>query len=272
MISFNSLLKQAGLDLARTKLVRHQSVSDETGLTPFDLWKADDGRFEFYQRTQRRDIFKGADFIASFVATPMNETLFLGVFNVLGRARASRGAKDALCGNDIEGLHLYDLHPADILSEYRGRMIVDWGPGFRSWVQWAHSKDKAVRELRPEAFERPFPGFEDFGWSIRELASVPASWRTALASVGGVYLLVCRRTGRQYVGAAYGEGGFWARWENYFRTGHGGNQAMKKSEDHDYWVSILEFTPSSFGVDDIIALEARWKQKLLTRPFGLNLN
>ena len=92
----------------------------------------------------------------------------------------------------------------------------------------------------------------------------------ALLAVGGVYLLVCRSTGKQYIGSASGVGGFWARWESYFRTGHGGNEGMKLAEGSDYQVSVLEFASSSLDREAIIRMEERWKDKLLTRSFGLN--
>jgi hypothetical protein len=40
----------------------------------------------------------------------------------------------------------------------------------------------------------------------------------------------------------------------------------------DYQVTILEVASSSTGVDALVAMEARWKQKLLSRVFGLNAN
>jgi hypothetical protein len=101
---------------------------------------------------------------------------------------------------------------------------------------------------------------------------VPRSWQTALSAVSGVYLLVCRSTGRHYVGSAYGVGGFWARWEDYFRTGHGGNEELKPLKDHDYQVSILEVASSSLSDTEVIGMEECWKKKLLTEKFGFNRN
>lgn len=149
---------------------------------------------------------------------------------------------------------------------------MDWGAGYRAWVQRPDRRDKPVIEIRRTASEPPFPGFTSFSWPIRALSSVPPSWRCALSAVGGVYLLVCRSTGKQYVGSASGAGGFWTRWENYFRTGHGGNEGMKLAPSTDYQVSILEFASSSLDREAIIRMEERWKDKLLSRSFGLNEN
>jgi len=270
MIGFNYLLRSAGIDLARARLVRHQDNRAPTGRTPYDLWIAADGRLESYQRIQSKDRFKGADWIIAFVATPLDEALFVGSYRVRGIGKVPPGTSDPVGGHDVTGLFLYDLEPDQALQEYVGRIIIDWGMGFRAWVQRPDSQDKPRIEIRRKACEPPFPGFLSFSWPIRELSSVPPSWRGALSAVGGVYLLVCRSTGKQYVGSAYGAGGFWSRWEDYYRTGHGGNEGLKLVSDSDYQVSVLEVASSSLNAEQIIALEERWKDKLLTREFGLN--
>jgi hypothetical protein len=233
-------------------------------------WIAADGRLELYQRIQGKDRFKGADWIIAFVATPLDETLFVGSYRLSGVDRVPPGTTDPVRRHDVTGLLFYDLKLEHALREYAGRIIIDWGTGFRAWVQRPDRQDKPILEIRRTASEPPFPGFTSFSWPIRELSSVPSSWRGALSAVGGVYLLVCRSTGKQYVGSASGAGGFWARWESYFRTGHGGNEGMKLVPESDYQVSILEFASSSLNRDEIIRMEERWKDKLLTRRFGFN--
>lgn len=76
MLQFNTLLMEEGIEPADVRLVRHQDTRHGKGhLTPFDLWRANDGRFELYQRIQGREVFGSANYIAAFVATPRNETL-----------------------------------------------------------------------------------------------------------------------------------------------------------------------------------------------------
>ncbi len=272
MLRFNDLLEKADIDLLRARLVRHKDTRATARRSPHDLWLAADGQFEVYQSVQGEEIFKNCNWIISFVATPLDETLFAGVYAVRGVGIAPAGMIDPLSDHDVGGHFLYDLQPDAALREYSGRIVVDWGKGFRSWVQRPDRQNKAILEIRRVAIEPPFPGFTSFSWSMRELSSVPASWRAALSAVSGVYLLVSRSTGQQYVGSAYGVGGFWARWEDYFRTGHGGNEAMKLVSEGDYQVSVLEFASSSASVEEIIAMEVNWKNKLLTRQFGLNRN
>lgn len=158
------------------------------------------------------------------------------------------------------------------LAEYAGRILIEWGGAYRSWIQRPHLHNKPILEIRRQAVDPPFPGFQGFSWPIRELSSVPRAWRDVLRASRGVYLLVCRSSGRLYVGSAYGAEGFWSRFEEYYRTGHGSNKGMKTIDSHDFQTSILECAASSAAVDDIIRLEEVWKSKLLSRKFGLNLN
>jgi hypothetical protein len=271
MIGLNHVLQSAGVNLLRTKLVRHSDSRALPGRTPYDLWLANDGRLELYQRIQSKERFKNTDWIITFVVTPLGETLFVGSYRVLGIGRVPDGTTDPVGGHDVSGLFLYDIEPDKALKEYAGRITIKWTGGFINWSQQAGPEnDKEIVEIKQSASDPPFPGFGSFIWPINQLSSVPSSWRGALAAIGGVYLLVCHSTGKQYVGSAHGEGGFWARWQDYFRTGHGGNKGMKSVPDSDYHVSILEFASSSMSDAEIIRMEERWEEKLLTRKFGLN--
>ncbi|MEX3777687.1 GIY-YIG nuclease family protein [Pseudomonas sp. MYb118] len=272
MVTFNFFLSSKGLDLSRVRLVRHQDQRAERGKTPYDLWVADDGRFEQYQAIQNRDVFGNAGWVASFVATPLNETLFVGLYRVVGQSLVPAETRDPVTGEDVSGLLWYDMQPDDSLDDYKGRLVIEWGPGLRSWVQRADNQDKKVLEMRRVAIEPPFPGFGSFRWPVRELTSIPVSWRTALSVVRGVYALTCLKTGKLYVGSAYGEEGFWGRWLEYLSTGHGGNIGLKALEEHEFQVAILEVSSSAAGATEIIAREGEWKEKLLTRRFGLNIN
>ena len=47
---------------------------------------------------------------------------------------------------------------------------------------------------------------------------------------------------------------------------------MKLNPNVDYQVTILEYASSSLSDEDVLELERRWKNKLLSRQFGLNQN
>jgi len=273
MISFNEILRHESLEPSHMKLIRHQDSRYPKGPTPYQLWRAADGRFERYQCIQRtRKVFEGAKVIASFVGTPFNETLFVGLYAVKRLEKASSGTLDPVSGEDVGGMNLYTLDPMPELTDYSGRMVVDWGKGYRSWFQWAGKNPKPVVEIRRTISDPPFPGFLNFCASFSHFPAIPVAWRVALASVGGIYLLSSPKHKKHYVGLAAGSGGFWSRWEDYLASGHGGNQRMQEVPADDYQVTILEVAASSANGEELASMESKWKRKLMSREFGLNAN
>ncbi len=158
------------------------------------------------------------------------------------------------------------------LSAYRGRVVIEWSEGYRARVHRAGSKDKALIEIRRSINDPPFSGFLDFCEQLSRLENVPLSWREVLSAVGDVYLLACPTTGKKHVGLANGSTGFWGQWEDYVASGHGGNRRMQELPASDYQVSVLEVAASSTSSDELLKMENRWKEKLLSRRFGLDGN
>jgi hypothetical protein len=271
MLKFNTLLREAALNVSEVRLARHQ-VRYTGRPTPYALWNANDGRFELYQSIQTKPVFKGFRYVASFVATPLDETLFVGLFEIVGLGKVKSGVLDPVSDKDVEGLHQYELTLVTPLQGFAGKLVVDWGKGFRAWIQNAEKQNKPILEIRRTVGDPPFPGFLNFCWRLVELVSVPLSWRVALSSVCGIYLLVDLKSGQQYVGSASGEAGFWGRWQDYIATGHGGNVRMQGLSGASYQVTILEIASSTTDARELIELESRWKRKLLTRNHGLNEN
>jgi hypothetical protein len=161
----------------------------------------------------------------------------------------------------------------ELLDDYRGRLVIDWGDGLRAWVQRAHLRTKPILEVRRQIAEPQFPGFLQFRSRLSEIELLPASWQTALRCTGGVYLLVHRDRANLYVGSATGTGGFIGRWLTY-QNGHGGNVGMREIEGtaEDYDVSILETAGTGLDEREILKLEGCWKEKLGSRSHGLNRN
>jgi hypothetical protein len=99
MIGFNTLLRDEEINPGDVSLARHQSARrKDVRLT---LWLAHDGSFELFQRIQRIDRVSGIKFVAAFVATPLNETLFVGLFENCGVGKAPARPRKL-------GLHLHD--------------------------------------------------------------------------------------------------------------------------------------------------------------------
>jgi hypothetical protein len=154
-----------------------------------------------------------------------------------------------------------------------GRLVIEWGSGARVWVQRADNQNKAILEIRKQVSDPDFPGFSRFQLPLDEIGSLYASWTMALRSVRGIYLLVHRESGLQYVGSAYGVGGFYDRWTAY-ADGHGGNIAMKELSEpaSAFDASILEVVGSATTNEEIFERETRWKMHLGTRAKQLNRN
>lgn len=277
MLTFNLLLKEAGIDPKDVYLVRHKD-SRAQRQTLYSAYKKDLEQFETYQKLQSKDCFGKRPIIASFIAAPADRTLFIGLY-------ANRGHDEfpeALRECPITGVPVgpatqifYRLEPDPRLDEFKEKLTIEWGKGYRSWVQNADSResgDKRILELHLDVREEPFPGYREFRLDdIADIQSIWPSWQQALSQSKGIYLLTCKDHGELYVGKADGDEGFWGRFCSYAATGHGGNEGMKAHATSGYSATILEAlsTPTQGEIDD---LETLWKDKLGSRKWGLNKN
>lgn len=275
-IMFNTLLLEAGIPLPDVRLLRHKDRRAAKGRSPYELWRDDRRQFELYQATQAIEnrAKLNALYWASFVGTLSDETMFVGIYTAKNRRLLEQDTPmPHMDGVDKAGsCDIYDLLLDQTLSDMVGRLIIDWGPGDRAWIQRADQQNKTILELRREFKEPDFPGFLTFIKPLSELDKLPKTWITALQTSKGVYLLTCPKTKEQYVGSATGEEGFWGRWQDYVKTGHGGNVALKSRNPSDYQVSILEVAGTASMADDILKMEQRWKSKLQSQKMGLNRN
>ncbi len=93
-----------------------------------------------------------------------------------------------------------------------------------------------------------------------------------------MYLIVDQKSGKQYVGSAYGEDGLLQRWTDYIHTHHGGNKKMIEllkaypERYHRFQFSVLQILPKTLTNDSVISIENLYKKKLMTIEFGLNDN
>lgn len=283
MIGLLELLQSRGLiPRQRTKLARHRDRRWDIPL----LHRT--GYFEAYQSWQHRPVFDGCDFVASFLGEEDRLARLVGVYRVVGRGpRGSSRFPRGFPYPDMRISHcfVYRLEPDDRFADFEGRVVIDWGPSARAWVQkLTPSHDKEVVEIRQHGFVRPFPGYLEFTLPYDELAQIltrPAAhkdWIRALSSVGGVYLISDRRSGDQYVGSAPGSGGILVRWQAYVRTGHGGNKRLRQLLAKDsrrcrhFEFTILQILDKSISDKEVLERERLFKRKLGTRAFGLNSN
>lgn len=275
-LTFNDLLRAGSIDPRSVRLARHQNPRKGIHFRSlYAAWESAGGRefLEEYQRIQSRPVFAVGGYVASFIVTPppASETVFIGVYCVTGRSTCPAGARDPYDAADVAGKNLYDLKRDERFDEYHDRLVVDWGVGTRTWCQHAATRDKRILSIR-DAVQSPFPGPGEFTADVDAVPGLPASWREYLQHTKGVYLLVDKGDGKAYVGSAKGGESFWGRWLAYSQNRHGGNVGMKARRARTYQVSILQVVDVDQSDMAIEQLEARWKRKLLTREFGLNLN
>jgi len=179
--------------------------------------------------------------------------------------------------------YFYELERVSGYESLERRLVVGWGKDGINWHKYL--KNLPVLELLPDG--RKLPVFEDYlefrlsHQDLKELFAHPDAhrdWRSALESVAGVYLILAEKTGDMYVGSAYGAAGIWGRWEQYAKTGHGGNKYLIDllNSDPDYpgrfWFSLLQILPKSFTMTEVIKREELYKRKLGTRAHELHLN
>ncbi len=208
--------------------------------TKWDLWTlCAEGEFEKYQNRQSWDVFGSAEVVVSFIAERNKFAKFVGVWHVLSKNEVGK-----------KGGYRYRTRKLRGFEDLEDRLIVNWGDGTRSWAQWLHGKgNKEVVELLPPNYVMDFPGFYNFSLpyaKLQEMIQNPDSnreWQRMLSSVSGVYLLLDRKSGRQYVGSAYGVGGVWARWKTYAKSPSGGNKLLKELLDaHDSRHKSFQFS------------------------------
>lgn len=166
-------------------------------------------------------------------------------------------------------------------KKYFGRLIVKYKNTSQKLTRRAISliDECEVYEILPDIFDNDiFPGYDNVNLSWNDLSRVlqKDSWKTALQNQKGVYLITDTSNGKMYVGSAYGERMLLGRWEDYAKTGNGGNKELKElSFDHikQYFrYSILDIFKSTIKDELIISRETWWKEVLLTRDFGYNKN
>jgi hypothetical protein len=269
-LMFNTILSDAGIEPEQVLLARHQDRGPN-GSTAFSLFHRSKKDFEDYQRHMSERRFR-RDYLASFVVPPKevgisgNRALFIGLYQVRGFKLTNKNWKDPLKEKIFKRgeLYRYDLKPDKRLDLYSQRITIEWGKGTLSWIQRADKKSKAIIEIKEASKDEPFLGYLEFFKQLNDLKEPRyKAWREKLKEHRGIYLLSFANDS-QYIGSATGLKGFWQRWADYLKTGHGGNRILKK-EDLDArnaQITILEVSSSTSLRNEILEREQLWKNKL----------
>ena len=242
---------------------------------PLDEWVRDRSLWVMWQRSRPRTNAFNRPYIFSLMDFYHEKDVWLfgGVFRVLSRHQDRYDVELTELGRPFIGR-------LKLRSSYRSRAT---RVNFENHYDGPHTL--RVSEILREPFSgRTFPGYEEVTVSFVELETLLRNnrpdWKAALESVKGVYLITDAKSGKQYVGAAYGDQGVWSRWEDYVNSGHGGNADIRdwlRDRGLDYCranfrFALLEYHRSHTPDETIRTREAWWKGVLLSREFGLNRN
>lgn len=279
-MTLQELLVGQGIDLARTKLIRH-NLSKKVIAENYEH-----GYLELYQSIQSPVRFKNCDMVISFLGKDGTTAEFQGCYRVGSTKPYKRAempedfAED--CGMD--DCVIWELTPIELWGELKGRLLIEWGKGTQSWCNNGTTK-KEILAIKPAVSKIDFPGYDRVLLSFETLHEIifneaaHKKWRDKLSAVAGVYLITDTKTGMLYVGSASGEqGGIWGRWSEYAHTKHGGNKRLIQliAADENYCryfqFSILEVLPIKWDRHEVLECEQLYKEKLLSIPFGLNEN
>ena len=248
---------------------------------PLSIWLSGQDNFTKDQNIQTKKNFE-RNYILSFCEINKNgEWLFVGIYESFG---VKEIIKDKNTGKE---LNIYDTRLTKEGKEFIGKLVVGFDlkeespSAARQRYRYLESLlDKMeVLELKREKVKVEFPGYDNVNVSYKELESLieTPAWKTALENQKAVYLIVDTKTGKKYVGSAYGNDMLLGRWRNYIANGHGGNKLLKPLDfeyiKENFKYSILEIFKSSVDDEIIRNRESFWKEVLLTRTdFGYNGN
>jgi hypothetical protein len=244
---------------------------------PLDVYFS--GKFPEWQQWQTRKNFEKR-LVISLIALPTpNKWLFCGAYTVAGY----KEKKNTKFSPDIS-YYYYQLNEIPSCAQMNGRLVAHFErAGRQSYLLAENWVDKILlSEILAERLRvAEFPGYRAIDLSKENLDIITSqaieSWKAALSSVAGVYLISDTKSGKLYVGSASGEGGIWQRWLNYSANGHGGNVKLKQllqSEGDDrsshFHFSILEIADLHESQESILQRESHWMSVLLSREHGLN--
>ena len=282
MLTFTDVLIKAGIDPKKVKLIRH-ALTDKNFKACYDR-----GKVYEYTCHQKADFSKNYEYWAVFISGAGTLAKFHSIYRV--GASAPDTANTIPKGlpksetSKYDGTHaIFKLQPLNILSEYENKLTIQWGNSARSWHQKG-TTEKEIVSLQPD-MKKVFPGYERVILSYDELKDITdnptayTDWIIPLSSIYAIYLIVDTETGKQYVGSAYNtKDGLLGRWSCYVTTKHGGNKLLKEElcsypeRYHKYQFSILQVLPKTLSPEEVTEIETLYKNKLLSKRFGMNAN
>ena len=279
-IYIEQILETLGFNFdSRIKLVRHV---EQGGINLDELISND--QFDFYQAYQFKPIFDNTDWILTFLADKGKRAIFHGAYEVLGTTElvVPDDYPHPEHFNELKNFQ-YDLQRDKSFDIFQNRLVINW-TSKRHWHTLHKPRRNDIIEFLPDGYVCDFPGYNNIDLSYQELSAIVNNptphrvWHQNLKNIKGIYLILCTKTGKQYVGSATGKDGIWSRWHDYTVDGHGGNNGLighlnQHPDAASYFqFSILETFSAGTAKSIIIAREHQIIKHLGTDKFGLNHN
>jgi hypothetical protein len=268
-LTLDAILRSTGIDPNEAQVIRHAYVREheDTGLRGIHADSTDNEILDYTSRQSAKQ--------RVFPATPPR------IWVVFLREGGDRARLWSVVENHGEApndgdLRVFNLVISDHLADLRNRLVIGWKSP-RTWrLNGPTAAGYPVMEIA-DAQPVPFPGFDRLILDYAQLQAAVrehryASWRTALTSVVGVYLITDTRDGRQYVGKADGAESIRQRWSDYATNGHGGNVELRNLDPATFRFSLLRVFDPTTPTQVIDETESHFKQALDTRKHGLNRN
>ena len=286
MISFTDFMRWS--EPSRTK-VKFNIRAGDSGAPAWDLLQADDQEdwlnMTRHRRVHANNNLGNAEYVMAFAQYyPYGPRYFIfgGLF------RVAKAVPEIIDGPG------YQLTLLDQYSEYIKRLVVKLGQPIGRDLYLRQYEGLQAGPLNPEVHELAadtklgsFPGYQNVRLRHHEMQRIIAgdepSWRNALSSVKGVYVITDLSNGRLYVGSASGAAdGLWQRWAGYAHLQNLTNNNKEfvqlrdaLGEQHiidNFQYSILEIFDPKAKTETVLLREAFWKNALDSRKHGMNWN
>ncbi len=257
-----------------TKLMFHKVDPKRVDINPhFNLFGFND-----FQKEHHNTFFANTKYILSFWYEG-KVAEFIGTYK-LGIPTIDK-IRDSKTGKMRDRYFFSQMQEIEFLSEFKNRLAIKWTNPSANYGRWVED-DKfdiySIKQKRDNSIGKLPKNFYEINLNFQELQKLfdylvdNSDWFDYLANRSGVYLILDKSNGQQYIGAAYGVSGFWGRWQDYAYSGHGDNKGLKNKNYNNFQYSILFETLTTIDKEKIIEIEAKFKSNLGTKVYGLNNN